>query len=75
MMSFNKRRKANRLTSAEADAIDYKDITTLKNFVTETHKIVPSRVTGTKARHQRELASAIKRARYLALLPYTDSHK
>ena len=46
----------------------------LKNYVTETGKIVPSRITGTKARYQRQLSTAIKRARYLALLPYTDRH-
>jgi small subunit ribosomal protein S18 len=47
----------------------------LKQYVSETGKIVPSRITGTKAKYQRQLAKAIKRARYLALLPYTDGHK
>ncbi|MEC7728432.1 MAG: 30S ribosomal protein S18, partial [Pseudomonadota bacterium] len=51
-----------------------KDLDTLKGYITETGKIVPSRITGTKARYQRQLATAIKRARYLALLPYSDSH-
>jgi small subunit ribosomal protein S18 len=46
----------------------------LKGYITETGKIVPSRITGTKARYQRQLATAIKRARYIALLPYTDNH-
>ena len=55
--------------------IDYKDLATLKNYITETGKIVPSRITGTKAKYQRQLARAVKRARYLALLPYTDSHE
>ena len=50
------------------------DLATLKQYVTETCKIVPSRITGTKAFYQRQLSSAIKRARYLALLPYTDQH-
>jgi small subunit ribosomal protein S18 len=54
--------------------IDYKDLDTLQNYVTETGKIVPSRITGTKTHYQRQLATAIKRARYLALLPYTDRH-
>ena len=54
--------------------IDYKDLATLKNYVTETGKIVPSRITGTKSFYQRQLATAIKRARFLALLPYTDQH-
>jgi small subunit ribosomal protein S18 len=47
----------------------------LKGFITETGKIVPSRITGTSARYQRQLASAIKRARYLSLLPFTDQHQ
>ena len=54
---------------------DYKDLATLKSFVSESGKIIPSRNTGTAARFQRQLASAIKNARYLALLPYTDGHK
>ena len=54
--------------------IDYKDLAILKQYITETGKIVPSRITGTKAFYQRQLAAAIKRARYLALLPYTDQH-
>jgi small subunit ribosomal protein S18 len=52
----------------------YKDLATLKAYITETGKIVPSRITGTKAHYQRQLATAIKRARFLALLPYTDQH-
>jgi small subunit ribosomal protein S18 len=55
--------------------IDYKDLDTLRQFIGETGKIVPSRITGTSARFQRTLAREVKRARYLALLPYTDSHK
>ena len=55
-------------------SIDYKDLATLKGYVTETGKIVPSRITGTKSFYQRQLAVAIKRARFLALLPYTDQH-
>ncbi|MEJ2389653.1 MAG: 30S ribosomal protein S18 [Chromatiaceae bacterium] len=54
--------------------IDYKDLNLLKSIVSESGKIVPSRITGTSARYQRQLAQAIKRARFLALLPYTDSH-
>jgi small subunit ribosomal protein S18 len=56
------------------EEIDYKDLDVLKNYITETGKIVPSRVTGTNAKYQRQLAVAIKRARYLSLLPYTDQH-
>ena len=54
------------------DEIDYKDVTRLKRFVSERSKILPRRVTGTCAKHQRELTTAIKRARHLALLPYTS---
>lgn len=52
--------------------IDYKDISRLRRFVSERAKILPRRVTGTCARHQRELTVAVKRARYLALMPYTS---
>ncbi len=54
--------------------IDYKDIEILKDFIGENGKIIPARITGTKARYQRQLSTAIKRARFLALLPYTDLH-
>ncbi len=72
---FNRRRKFCRFSAEGAPEIDYKDLETLKGYISETGKIVPSRITGTKARYQRQLATAIKRARYLALLPYTDGHK
>jgi small subunit ribosomal protein S18 len=51
-------------------AIDYKDPKTLKHFITERGKIIPRRITGTCAKHQRELSTAIKRARHIALMPY-----
>lgn len=54
-----------------SEKIDYKDVAKLKKFTTERAKILPRRVTGTCAYHQRELTSAIKRARHVALLPYT----
>ncbi|MGJ8515670.1 MULTISPECIES: 30S ribosomal protein S18 [Carnimonas] len=75
MARFFRRRKFCRFTAEGVKQIDYKDIDTLKSYITETGKIVPSRITGTRARYQRQLATAIKRARYLALLPYTDSHQ
>ena len=75
MARFVRRRKFCRFTAEGATEIDYKDLDTLKGYVSETGKIVPSRITGTKARYQRELSEAIKRARYIALLPYTDSHQ
>lgn len=74
MSRFFRRRKYCRFTSEGVDQIDYKDLVTLKAYVSETGKIVPSRITGTKARYQRQLATAVKRARFLALLPYTDRH-
>ncbi len=74
MARFFRRRKFCRFTAEGVQEIDYKDLNTLKAYVTETGKIVPSRITGTKARYQRQLATAIKRARYVALLPYTDRH-
>ncbi|MGD8514395.1 MAG: 30S ribosomal protein S18 [Granulosicoccaceae bacterium] len=74
MSRFFRRRKFCRFTAEGVKEIDYKDLNTLKNYITESGKIVPSRITGTKARYQRQLSTAIKRARFLALLPYTDSH-
>jgi small subunit ribosomal protein S18 len=75
MARFFRRRKFCRFTAEGVKQIDYKDLETLKAYITETGKIVPSRITGTNAKYQRQLATAIKRARYLALLPYSDSHK
>ncbi len=74
MSRYFRRRKFCKFTAEGVEHIDYKDLNTLKGFLTETGKIVPSRVTGTKVRYQRQLAEAIKRARFLALLPYTDNH-
>lgn len=75
MSRLFRRRKFCRFTAEGTKEIDYKDLATLKAYVTETGKIIPSRITGTKARYQRQLSTAIKRARYLSLLPYSDSHK
>ena len=75
MSRFYRRRKFCRFTAEGVTEIDYKDIEVLKQYVSETGKIVPSRITGTKAKYQRQIAKAIKRARYLSLLPYTDAHK
>ena len=75
MARFFRRRKFCRFTAEGIQQIDYKDLDLLKGYVTETGKIVPSRITGTKAKYQRQLSSAIKRAHFLALLPYSDSHE
>ncbi len=70
-----RRKKFCRFTVEGVKEIDYKDVDLLKDFVTEQGKIIPSRITGTRAHYQRQLSTAIKRARFLALLPYTDLHK
>ena len=75
MSRFFRRRKFCKFTAEGIKEIDYKDHDTLKQYITETGKIVPSRITGTKAKYQRQLATAVKRARFLALLPYTDAHQ
>jgi small subunit ribosomal protein S18 len=74
MARYFRRKKFCRFTAEGVEQIDYKDLATLKNYITETGKIVPSRITGTRSFYQRQLAEAVKRARYLALLPYTDQH-
>lgn len=74
MARYFRRRKFCRFTADNVVEIDYKDIATLKNYISESGKIVPSRITGTRAKYQRQLARAIKRARYLALIPYSDMH-
>ena len=66
------RKKVSVFCVEKVDEIDYKDVTRLKRFVSERSKLLPRRVTGTCAKHQRELTTAIKRARHLALLPYTS---
>jgi small subunit ribosomal protein S6 len=71
---FFRSKKFCRFTAEGVTEIDYKDLVTLRQYVTETGKIVPSRITGTKARYQRQLSTAIKRARFLSLLPYCDNH-
>ncbi|MGI6772710.1 MAG: 30S ribosomal protein S18 [Clostridiales bacterium] len=66
------RRKVCTFCVEKAEFIDYKDVAKLRRFVSERAKILPRRTTGTCAKHQRELTTAIKRARHLALLPYTS---
>ena len=72
--SLFKRRKFCRFSAEKIEEIDYKDVEILKDFITETGKIMPARITGTKTGYQRQLSTAIKRARFLALMPYTDLH-
>lgn len=74
MARFHRHRKFCKFTAEGIEQVDYKDLNLLKQFVSESGKIVPSRITGTKSRYQRQLSVAVKRARFLALLPYTDRH-
>ena len=74
MARFFRRKRYCRFTAEGIKHIDYKDLNLLKQYISESGKIVPSRITGTSARYQRQLAEAVKRARFLALLPYTDKH-
>ncbi len=74
MARYFKRKRFCRFTADGVKEIDYKDLNTLKNYVSENGKIVPSRISGTNARYQRQLSTAIKRARFLALIPYCDAH-
>ena len=69
-----RRKKFCRFPAEKVKQIDYKDIDVLKEFINENGKIIPARITGTKARYQRQLSDAIKRARFMALLPFTDLH-
>ncbi|HET9113187.1 MAG: 30S ribosomal protein S18 [Burkholderiales bacterium] len=69
-----KRRKFCRFTVEGITWVDHKDVELLKDFIAENGKIIPARITGTKTRFQRQLSTAIKRARFLALMPYTDLH-
>jgi small subunit ribosomal protein S18 len=74
MARYFRRKRFCKFTAEGYTEIDYKDLNTLKGYITETGKIVPSRVSGTNARYQRQLSTAIKRARFLALIPYSDTH-
>ena len=69
-----KRRKFCRFTVEKVEWVDYKDVDMLKDFVGENGKLIPARITGTRTHYQRQLSVAVKRARFLALLPYTDLH-
>lgn len=72
--TYLRRKKICYFTANKIKDVDYKDIGMLRKFIMENGKIVPSRITGTKASYQRKLAKAVKLARFLALLPYCDRH-
>ena len=69
-----RRRKFCRFTAEKIEWVDYKAIDILKDFINENGRIIPARITGTSAGYQRQLSTAIKRARFLALMPFTDLH-
>ena len=69
-----RRKKFCRFTAEGIKTVDYKDIEILKDFINENGRIIPARITGTRSHYQRQLGVAIERARFLALLPYTDLH-
>ncbi len=75
MSTYFRRKKMNRFSSDVGCEVDYKDVYTLKNYISETGKIVPARITGLDAHNQRLMSLAIKYARFLGLLPYCDSHR
>ena len=75
MAGYSKRPKSCPFKANKVELIDYKDIATLREYIMESGRIVPSRITNVSARYQRQLTQAIKRARFLALIPYCDSHK
>lgn len=68
------RRKKGFVNHTDITALDYKNLDLLKKFITESGRIVPSRITGASAKYQRALAKSVKVARFLALLPYCDRH-
>ncbi|WP_066506798.1 30S ribosomal protein S18 [Abyssisolibacter fermentans] len=69
--NFRRKKKVCNFCVDKVDNVDYKDINKLKKYITERGKILPRRITGTCAKHQRQVTKAIKRARIIALLPYT----
>ena len=74
MSRYFKKQKFCKFTKEGISKIDYKDLNLIREYITETGKILPSRITGTKAKYQRQISTAVKRARFLALIPYSDNH-
>jgi small subunit ribosomal protein S18 len=70
-----RRKKVTKINADDVNGIDYKDLDLLSEYITETGKIVPSRITGVSAKYQRQLSTAIKHARFIALLPFCDAHE
>ena len=74
MSRYFKKQKFCKFTKEGISEIDYKDLDLIREYITETGKILPSRITGTKAKYQRQISTAVKRARFLALIQYSDNH-
>ena len=74
MSRYFKKQKFCKFTKEGISEIDYKDLNLIREYITETGKILPSRITGSKAKYQRQISTAVKRARFLALIPYSDNH-
>ncbi|MEK6682364.1 MAG: 30S ribosomal protein S18 [Nitrospirota bacterium] len=66
------RKRVCRFCAEKRDSIDYRDVQTLRNFITDRGKIIPRRISGNCARHQRALSSAVKRSRHIALIPFVE---
>ncbi len=66
------RKRVCRFCAEKRDSIDYRDVQTLRNFITDRGKIIPRRISGNCARHQRVLSSAVKRSRHIALIPFVE---
>lgn len=75
MSAFYRRKKIKAFVPSAGQEMDYKDLSLLKEYLMESGRIVPSRITGMSAKYQRQLAKSVKIARYLALIPYCDNHK
>ena len=75
MANYFQRKKVTTFTRDDVEKITYQNLDILKEFVMESGRIVPSRITGTQARYQRLVSTAVKRASFLALLPYCDRHE
>jgi len=74
MATYSRRKKMCYFTANKIEEVDYKDVGMLRKFIMDNGKIVPSRITGTKANYQRKLSNAVKLARFIALLPFCDRH-
>lgn len=75
MTGYFRRKKIHSLSERSVEEVDYKNVEQLKEYMTESNRIIPSRITGVKAKYQRKIMKSIKIARYLGMIPYCDNHK